>query len=551
MTEFSWLTLLGGLVFFFFGLTYARGGLQMLAGDRLRLKIARMTRSRMRAFTLGALTTVMLQSSAACILMLISMASTGLITLTQGFGVILGADIGTTFVALLLSFKKITDYALLLMIAGFVAEKYFQTLKKVRYTGRVLLGFGFVFYGMKLMTETAGSLMADPAAIQIFSLLSYHPVGLLLSALLFTVLVQSSAATIGMAIALGFSGVLSLEAAIPLVLGANIGTTVTALLAGFNSSNINGKRIGVAHLMVKIVGVAAVMPFLSHMAAWMERADNWIHGFVPFIKAGVTGAIVLTHLLFNLSLAVLFLPLLPLGVWFICKLVPEDQRLQAFGPKYLDPKALNTPPLAFAQAKQEILRVADITFDLYRDLLRMFDSQGDAEDAIRDVETRDDKIDLLDRQIRFYLAKISQEGLTDSQAEQQMALLAMTSDIESVGDVISKDLALLARKRFDKKVVFSPEGWKELQKLHQTGSENFSYAVSAMTSGDEALIRRVEHQSEGLQHLENQLRQTHLLRLHEKRVESFETSSIHLDILGNLRRIDQYLHHIARQARVV
>lgn len=551
MKEFSWLMLLGGLVFFFFGLTYARSGLQMLAGDRLRLMVARMTRSRMRAFSLGAIITVVLQSSSGVILMLISMASTGLITLSQGFGVILGADIGTTFVALLLSFKKITDYALVLMILGFILEKYMRKSKKMRYSGKALLGFGFVFYGMKMMTEMAGPLMEDPSAVQIFSVLSYHPVGLLLSGTLLTVIVQSSAATIGMAIALGFAGVLNLEAAIPVVLGANVGTTVTALLAGFNSSNINGKRIGVAHLAVKIFGVIVAMPFLAHIAAWMGQMDDWVYGFLPFIRAGVSGSIVWTHLLFNLSLALIFLPLLPVGVWVICKLVPEDQRLQKFGPKYLDDKALTTPPLAFAQAKQEILRVANIAFDLYRDLLGMFDSQGDAEDCIRDITERDDKIDLLDRQIRFYLAKISQEGLTPLQADQQMTLLAITSGIESIGDVISKDLAALAQKRCDKKVVFSTEGWKEIQKLHQVGSENFSFALSAITSGEESLILRVVHHSETLQHLEGELRQAHIQRLHEKRLESFETSSIHLDILGNLRRIDQYLIQIVQQAKVI
>ena len=125
----------------------------------------------------------------------------------------------------------------------------------------------------------------------------------------------------------------------------------------------------------------------------------------------------------------------------------------------------------------------------------MFDCEKDAEDCIRDIGVRDDKIDLLDRQIRFYLAKISHEGLTDAQGNQQMALLAMTSEIENIGDVISKNLAVLAQKRFDKKVVFSPEGWREIKKLHQAGMENFSTAISAMTSGDESLIRRVEHNS--------------------------------------------------------
>ncbi|MBI4223676.1 MAG: Na/Pi symporter, partial [Deltaproteobacteria bacterium] len=162
MTEFSWLVLLGGLTFFFFGLTYARRGLQSLAGDRMRLAIAHLTGNRFAALGTGALITVVLQSSTATILMLMSLASTGLLSLTQAFGVILGADIGTTLVVILISIKKISDYALLLVILGFFLEWVFKNSKGIYYTGRVLFGFGLIFYGMKLMTATAAPLAGDP-----------------------------------------------------------------------------------------------------------------------------------------------------------------------------------------------------------------------------------------------------------------------------------------------------------------------------------------------------------------------------------------------------
>lgn len=547
MNQFSWLVLLGGLTFFFFGLTYARRGLQSLAGDRMRLAIAHLTGNRFSALGTGALITVVLQSSTATILMLMSLASTGLLSLTQAFGVILGADIGTTLVVILISIKKISDYALLLVIIGFCLEWVLKNSKRAGYIGRVLFGFGLIFYGMKLMTQTAAPLTADPSYQILFGLFEKNPVGLLMASTLLTVLLQTSAAVIGMAIALALAGALTLDQAIPIVLGANVGTCFTAILASF-TSDVNGRRVAVAHLFAKVAGVALAMPFIVQIAAAVNWLAGLLTGWLPFVVPGVAGQIAMVHLAFNIALAVLFLPFLPVGVLFVSKLVGAKQETKAFGPKYLDAKALEMPALAFAQAKQEISRIASLTRDLFRDSLKMFAGGGEAERVLNDIEEQDDKIDLLEREVRFYLAKISKESMTEQQLAQEMGLLGVGDDLEGIGDIVSKELGRLAQKKVRTGRVFSKEGWEDIQKLHQEGLANFETAMAVFASPSEELVLKVKHQCKRFKELQQDLKLKHIERLHEKKPEAVETSSIHLDVLGNLRRINDHLSHLAEAA---
>lgn len=544
MTEFSWIIFFGGLTFFFFGLIYARQGLQLLAGDRLRLAIARLTQNRLVATGFGALVTIVLQSSTATILMLMSLAATNLLTLRQAFGVILGADIGTTLVVILLSIKSIADASLLLVVLGFALEAIFQKTHSFRYAGRILFGFGLVFYGMKLMTQTAAPLAVNPDAKVLFEMMAHYPVALLLLSIGLTTVVQTSAAVIGMAIALSLAGILSLTTAIPIVLGANVGTCFTAIVAAL-TTNINGKRVALAHLLVKVAGCVLAMPFILEISRFIGTIDQQIQTWFPMVQVGVAGQIALVHFLFNFGLAVLFLPFIRSGLWLVSKFLPESKAKEVFGPKYLDRRSLETPALAFAQAKQELLRIAGLTQDLYRDSLRLFEKSFDFDHLLTKIEERDDEIDVLEREVRFYLARIAKENLTDEQAAQEMALLSIGQDLEGVGDIISKELGRLAQKKYKNSRVFSEEGWQDIQRLHQTGLENFGLTVSAFAAPMEELTSKVKHQGEHFNELEESMRESHIQRLHAQRPEAFETSSIHLDVLANFRRINAHLTHIA------
>ncbi|MBU0505870.1 MAG: Na/Pi cotransporter family protein [bacterium] len=539
MNEFDWTMMVGGLAFFFFGLQTARDGLQLAAGERLKLLMGRITNNRFMALGLGALVTIILQSSSATTVILVSFAETQLITLFQAIGVILGADIGTTLVVVLLSFKKITKFALVIFAIGLALENLSKK-QQTRYIGSIILGFGLIFFGMHLMSSSAIPLRESEMATTIFAYLGDHPYMNLLFATIFTGVVQASAATIGLAIALSFSGTLSFEASIPIVLGANIGTCITAGLACLGMKTA-GRRVATAHVMIKILGVIMVMPFLTNIAGWVNNINDFI-SMQTTILLPTSGKIAMTHLLFNVFIAIFFLPFIAPLVKLVKRIVPESKELkEGFAPKYLDKSALESPPLAFAQAKHEILRISKIAKEMFSELFDMFKNDEDIEAAIKDIQSKDDRIDMLEKAVRFYLSKISQRELTEEQGTQQIALITIAGEYENIGDYISKDILALARKKQKKISRFSDEGWTELQQLHKKVAENFDLAVTMLMHSHEDIVRKAIRNNEEIKEMEQDLRASHMQRLHEKRIESYETSTIHLDLLSQFRAINYRL----------
>jgi phosphate:Na+ symporter len=546
MGGFGWASMIGGLAFFFFGLSSARHGLQLAAGERLRILMARLTQNRFSALGLGALTTVILQSSSATTVILVSFAETQLLSLTQAFGVILGADIGTTVVVILLSFRKITEYALILVALGIAMERLARR-PRVRYIGSVVLGFGFIFFGMYLMTSAAAPFRDSPIAMKVFEFLADHPLTNLIFAAAFTGVVHASAATIGLAIALSFSGVLTFEAAIPIVLGANIGTCITAGMACFGMG-VAGRRVAVAHVLIKLLGVAMVFPFIHDIAMGIGHLDSYLVGYPIAASLATGGKIALTHVLFNIFLALFFLPLVGPGVKLVEKIVPEWRRPEVFGPKYLDAAALDTPSLAFAQARREIMRIAKIAHDMYANVLDIFRHEEDFDRLIEKVGSADDKIDMLEKEVRFYLSKVSQKTLTEKQGTAQVALLTIGGDLEDIGDAISKEIVALANKKRRKLARFSEQGWSELEQLHRLVLENFDLTLSMLMAPHEDIARKVQRHERHLNSVEQELRHSHLQRLHDKLPETYETSTIHLDLLSQFRMINVKLVRIVETA---
>lgn len=548
MESFNWLFMVGGLAFFFFGLNSARYGLRMAAGDRLRTIMGKVTNNRFSAIITGAVLTIILQSSSATTVILVSFAETQLITLTQAIGLILGADIGTTLVVILLSFKKITEYSLLLVAFGIFLETVVKKKTVTKYVGHIILGFGLIFYGMHMMSSAAYPLRDNEMATKVFEFLAMHPGWNLIFATIFTAVIQTSAATIGMAIALSFAGVLGFEAAIPIVLGANVGTCITAGLASL-SSGIEGKRVAIAHVVVKVLAVAIIFPFIDYYATFVNNINAYIASFWPLVANDISGKIALTHLLFNICLAAAFAPLVkPLAV-LIQKILPAKKKdEEEFKPKYLDETALDTPTLAFAQAKREILRIASLTQELFGRTLNLFKRNIDIDAESESVGSLDDKIDILEKAIRFYVAKISQKSLTEEQAKSELNLLTIASELEDIGDIISKEIVSLAKKKAKTMRIFSDEGWAELKKFHKLVNDNFDLMVSMLTHPHEDIALKAGRHEEHLNTVEQDYRHSHLQRLHEGMHESFETSSIHLDTLGNMRMINSKLTKIVKIA---
>ncbi|MBU4484759.1 Na/Pi cotransporter family protein [bacterium] len=547
METFSWAMLIGGLAFFFFGLQNARQGLQLIAGDRLRRVMSHLTGNRFMATGIGGLVTLILQSSSATTVMLVSFAATGLLTLKQAFGVILGADIGTTFVVVLLSIQKITEYALLIVALGFFME-WLSKRKRTQYLGSIILGFGLVFYGMHLMSASMIPLRESESARVVFQFLGEHPFYNLLIATIFTAIIQTSAATIGMAIALSFTGAITFEAAVPIILGANVGTCITAMLSSFGMG-IDGRRVAIAHVMVKIVGVAIAFPFIPQIVLFINKFWIYFTDFIPKLANDVSGKIAVTHLLFNVAIAIFFLPFVDMGVFLVKKIIPRPlDDGQTFGPKYLDERALETPSYALGLVKREIIRIAELVHGSFEKSITIFERREELTAIIENVESQDDKVDILDKAVRFYLAKLSQEKLSKEQSNLQLSLLFISTDLEDIGDIMSKDLVTLAGKKKKRGCIFSEQGWVDLRAMHKMVGENFKIALSMLVSPGEELVTTLRRHEKYMLQVEQDLRQAHLERLHKGIQDAFDTSSIHLDILGNYRRINTKLTHIAEAA---
>jgi phosphate:Na+ symporter len=329
-------------------------------------------------------------------------------------------------------------------------------------------------------------------------------------------------------IALASHGLLTLPGALPLVLGANIGTCATALTASLGSST-DARRVAMAHVSFKLLGVAIVLPFLGP--------------FVELVAASATDParqIANAHTFFNVAISLLFLPFQPLAARLIVVAVPDrPEAEQRFGTRYLDERFMAQPSLAIGQASREASRMADIVQGMLRDAAAVF--RNGSQDLLEDVVRRDDQVDYLEREVKLYLARLDRQTMTEDLAHREIALLGFIGNLENIGDIIDKNLMELARKKFYQGRRFSEPGEAELMEFHALVSKNLERAVVAFTAGDRALANEVLDQRPVIRQRERDLRQSHIDRLRAGLAESVETSEIHLDVLTNLKRISAHV----------
>lgn len=544
MTFTSTGELLGGLAFFFFGLHSVREGMQLYAGDRLRNILLRLTDNRVKAFSFGALITMVLQSSSATSALLVGLADGGLLTLNQAFAVILGADVGTTAVVFLLAAHSVHAYALVAITIGFGLHLV-ASQRSLRYLGQIISGIGLVFYGIAITVHAMEPFREAGWVQELLAALAVNPFWAVVGAALFTALVRSSAATLGIALSLAYSGILTLDGALPFVLGANLGTTITAAMAAVGG-NVNARRVAGAHLVSKLIGVVIAFPWMGAAAVGLHVLSGTLRTWQTPFGGGVGLEIALAHLLFNVGVTCVFLPLLPIGVRLICRLIPEGMQPERYGPRYLDERALETPSLALAQAAREVLRIAGLAHEAFHHSIALFERGPEFFSVVERIEAVDDKLDCLDRGVRFFLAKMSQELLTEEQVKAQLGLLDIASSLEEVGDIVSKEMIQLGRKRHDRQRTFSEEGLEELRAYHAKIEDLFTIVIGCLTTHDPVLARDAEGRSRMLISMEEDLRLAHLRRLHDEVKESIETSSIHIDLLSDFKHVAQKLGHVAK-----
>ena len=522
------ISLFGGVLLLLHGIRLLNDGLQNAMGTRMRSLLRSLTSNRLSAVGGGALITGLIQSSSATSVMLVGFVSAGLMTFRQTLAVILGADIGATLTVQLIAFH-VSDYAILLVGIG-LSLFLFSRKKLLLNAGEGVLGFGFVFLSLKIMTDAMAPLQNSDLFRQVFVALTEMPsIGIVLSAVL-TALIHSSAATMGIGLVLAKSGLMPLQAALYVVLGANIGTCTTAFLASLRALS-DARRVAWAHLLFKVFSVLLFLPFLQPF----ERV-------VSLSASDLPRQIANANTLFNVIMAAAFLPFIVPFSRLIEYLVPEKTEEKKFGPMYLDDHVLGTPALALGQATRETLRESDIVREMYADAIKAFETDDQA--IIDAIKARDNLIDLLDRQIRLYITRLSLSHMTEAQSRRALAVLEVARNIESIGDIIDRNIMPLALKRISNSIVFSAEGMAEIRVFHRKVLENFDMAISAFAANDRELTDRVLRNKEELSVLERELVQAHLDRLRKGLRESIETSHIHLDLIGNLARINLLVTHI-------
>jgi phosphate:Na+ symporter len=404
---------------------------------------------------------------------------------------------------------------------------------RTRAAGRAILGVGLVFLGIQLATEATSPLQHNTLLLQVIEALGEQPVFGVVAGMGLTAIVQSSAVTLGLLLSLSFSGLLTLHAALPVVLGANLGNCVMPLMTAVRAS-VEGKRVAWAYFIVRMSGVVGGLLLLAPLTT-----------LVTWTAASLPHQIANAHTLFNVLLAFVALPFLPWGVALARWLVPEPPAgsTAKIHVRYLDEGALETPSLAFAQATREILRMAEMVQRMLAQVMVVFETND--RDLVNDISEADDDVDYLEHHIKLYLTKLSRSALTGEQAARELEVIAFTSDLETIGDIVDIDLMHLAKKKIRKRLEFSKEGTEEIRSFHARVMENLDLSIAAFTSGDAELARKLLRHKVRIAEMAQDLTEAHIQRLHQGLRESIETSSIHLDLVSNLKRINSQLSNIA------
>jgi len=566
--EISWgfffIGLLGGLALFLYGIEQLSEGLKRTAGNKMRSILARITQNRVIGFIAGAFITMVIQSSSATTVMLVSFVQAELMSFTKSLSVILGADIGTTITAQLIAFK-VTDYALLMVTIGFSMRTFVKN-RKLKNMGEVILGFGLLFFGMKLMNDAMEPLQMYPRLITMMQTLE-NPLWGLLVGTVFTAIVQSSSATTGVMIVLAQQELLSLEAGIPLVFGANIGTCVTAGLASIGMER-EAKRVAIAHVVFKIAGVLLFIFWIPSFASFIRAIA------VPF-GSGTSRQIANAHTLFNVSLGLGFLPFTGFFADLVLKILPERRKVLRTRPTtwHLDVSIVSTPILAINVTCAEIARMAKLLERMLRAIIIPFisDVKWISKDAatkdetsllIKEIPTRDEyfpelsllegvdmreeKIDYLDERISNYLRLISMQRLTDQQAKEVYAMMSIVKDMESIGDIIHRNMLPLIEKKHSLDMDFSDEGKEELMIYHMKVCNQIHRLQDALAETKPDIVSEIMAEGSRYIDLESKYRLQHLERLLHQRKESEDTHEVHMELMDQLKQINVYTSNIAK-----
>ena len=522
----------GGVGLLIYGIHLLGEGLQRAAGDRLRQILGAFTSNPVKGVFVGAGATAIIQSSSATTVMLVGFVNAGLMSLQQSFGVILGADIGTTVTVKLVAFR-LEQYALPAVGIG-LAMHLFAKRRLIRDIGLGLLGFGILFLGIYFLKDGVSAIKGSPRLLQALRWGGDHAFGGLAVAMVITAIVQSSSATTAMVLALATGGVFGADPVtvipkvLPLILGCNIGTCITAFLASLGT-NVSARRVAAAHIAFKVFGALWAMMLLRLFAK-----------VVLLTSDDMAQLVANSHILFNVVNTAIFLPFLryykDLLVWLVPGEEPRRRELQ-----YLDDLLLHAPSLAISASEQEMVHMAGIAREMLHDAMAGF-VDGDRA-AIKRVGDEEDSVDEFQQKITEYLVRVSQQELSDEQSEKLPALIHIVNDLERIGDH-AENLVELAKAKLDGKLKFSKKALAELRDLYERIASMFGTTIEALQENDPEKATIVIEAENEINRLDSKLRGNHIDRLKSGKCK-VRGGVVFLDMLTNFEKVGDHLTNIA------
>jgi phosphate:Na+ symporter len=524
------LNVLGSVALLLWGVRMVRTGLTRAFGAALRRAIAACSRNRVTAFLGGIAVTGLLQSSTATSLLVSSFAGRGLIPLSIAFAVMLGADIGTTIAAQVLSFDL--GWVSPLLIGAGVITFLSSEQEKARHLGRVAIGLGLMLLSLKLLAGATQPLRSAPAFMAMLQGLQDEYVIAVVVGTLATWFAHSSLSIVLLVMSFAGSGLIEPKLALALVIGANIGGALAPYMAQ-SGADVAARRVPLANLMTRTIVGVALLPFLGQAVDWLTLVD-----------ASATRLPVNFHTAFNVLASLVFLPLVDVVAWACRRLLPDKPVADDPGkPRHLDPNVLDSPAEALGCALRETLNLGDRVADMLRQTIEVLERNDPK--AVKAIEAADNAVDQLYEAIKLYLVQISRNELGEEDGKRYVEILTLTTNLEHIGDIIDKNLMELATKKIRNRYAFSTEGMAELRAFHAQVLENLRLALNVFTTRDIALARRLVGEKAALREAEARTADSHFARLREGRTESIETSSIHMDVIRDLKRINGHLASVA------
>lgn len=518
--------LFGGLGLFLLGIQLLADGLQKAAGERMRRILELFTSKPLTAVLTGATVTALLQSSSTTTVMIVGFVNSGLMTLTQAVGTIMGANIGTTITAQIVSFNI---YALAYpFIAVGALFYYFSQRKMKRYAGMGVLGFGLLLLGLSTMSSSVSPVREYEPFLQLLLTIGDRPIFGILAGALFTAVIQSSSATTGLVIAFSWQGILSLPAGLALIVGANLGTCITVVLASLNAP-VTAKRAALSHVLFNLVGVILFVIFRKPFTS-----------LVLLTGGTVARQIANAHTMFNIMTTIILFPLLPNFVKAVTALIPGDAAILEARPKFLDDRLIDTPA-ALINAQKEALRMGNLAVDMVEQAVLAF-LEGKVE-QVPEIERREEIVNTLETAITAYLAKATQHSRIESEAREMVNLMHIVNDLERIGDH-AINIAELAEARETGRLELSEAAISDLQNMFGEVDRIARSVLKTLGNHDVNQATSLIREDDKVDELEKLYRANHIERLNQG-LCSADIGVLFLDAVSNLERVADHAHNIA------